>query len=74
MASTSSIIEAMNNVTLDDKEEGVLLVNEAKKLNMNESFSGFDPKLYLVSKFIADGVVDFSVIQQTMTALWSSGK
>lgn len=74
MASTSSIIDAMNNVTLDDEEDGVLLVNEAEEMNVNESFSGFNPNLCLVGKFISDGGCDFSAIQQTMVALWKPGK
>lgn len=37
-------------------------------------FSGFNPRLCLVGKFITDGVVDFSSMQHTMSALWRPGK
>lgn len=74
MASTSSIIEAMNNVTLEDEEDGVLTLNDVEKSIGNDSLSGLNPRLCLVGKFITEGVVDFSAMQQTFAALWRPGK
>lgn len=52
----------------------MLMMNEAEQISENESFVGFNPKLCLVGKFISDGVVDFSAMQQTMAALWRPGR
>ncbi|KAK1381386.1 hypothetical protein POM88_028130 [Heracleum sosnowskyi] len=45
MASASSIIEAMNYVTLEDEEDGELMLNDAEKSIGNDSFSGLNPRL-----------------------------
>lgn len=74
MASTSSIINAMNNITLDDEEEGGLALEETECEKGGEGFKDFDTKLCLMGRFITEGVVDFSAMQQTLAALWRPGK
>ncbi|KAK1381383.1 hypothetical protein POM88_028132 [Heracleum sosnowskyi] len=49
MASASSIIEAMNYVTLEDEEDGELMLNDAEKSIGNDSFSGLNPRLCAIA-------------------------
>lgn len=60
MAVTSGIEQAMNNITLEDEEEG--------------GFKDINTKFCLVGRFLMEGVVDFPAIKQTMAALWRPGK
>lgn len=74
MASTSKIIEAMNSMALDDKEdEGLAFEEEAGE----KSFDGsrdFNAELCLVERFLFEGAIDFTAMKQTMAALWRPGK
>lgn len=74
MASTSKLAETMNNITLDDEEDGEIALGENEVINQGENFCSGDVKLCLVGKFINEGIVDFSAMQQTLAALWRPGK
>ncbi|XP_074352194.1 uncharacterized protein LOC141691368 [Apium graveolens] len=74
MASTSSIINAMNNITLDDEEDGGLALEEIVVDGEIDGFQDFDANLYLIGRFITEGVVDFPAMRQTLAALWHPGK
>lgn len=74
MASTSSIIQAMNNITLDDEEEGGLALEVETGGELTEGFKDFNIQLCLVGRFITEGVMEFQAMHQTMTALWRPGK
>lgn len=74
MASTSIIINAMNNITLEDEEDGGLALEEIVGETGGEGFKDFDVKLCLMGRFITEGVVDFPAMQQTLAALWRPGK
>lgn len=59
MASTSSILEAMNNIMLeDDKDEGLAFQGDdgGEKI---EEHGDFNAELCLVGRFLSEGVVDF---------------
>lgn len=62
MNSTSKLINAMNTITLEDEDEGVLSVEELQDLGNNKSKKGFDAKLCVVGKFISEGYVDFQAM------------
>lgn len=68
----SNIIDAMNNITLEDEEEGGLDI-EVEEVN-NGAFAGFNAKLCVVARFITDGNADFQALQQTLASLWKPGK
>lgn len=74
MASSSSLIEAMNNVLLEEEEEAVLAIEEEEDLVNQQLFSGYNAKLCLVARFLTEGRVDFPAMQHTMAALWKPGK
>lgn len=74
MASTSDIIHAMNNVMLENEEEGGLVIEEEDGIENTKVFQSFDVKFYLVGHFITEGAVDFLSMQHTLTALWRLGK
>lgn len=74
MASTSSIINALNNITLDDEEDGGLALEAQVGDEGTEGFQDFDANLCLVGRFITEGVVDFPAMRQTLVALWRPGK
>lgn len=72
MASTSNLVEAMNNITLEDEEnEGLAFEVTTEDLNVDQEIN---PHLCLVGRFLVDGVVDFPAMKQTMAALWRPGK
>ncbi|KAK1378816.1 DUF4283 domain-containing protein [Heracleum sosnowskyi] len=74
MANTSSIIDAMNNITLEDEEEGGLAI-AGEDVNENvHLFTGFNANLCVVARFITDGHADFQALQQTLAALWKPGR
>lgn len=74
MASTSNIIQAMNNITLEDEEEGGLAFDIGVEGGDTEVTGNIDAKLCLVGRFLVEGVVDFGAMKQTMAALWRPGK
>lgn len=74
MASTSNIIEAMNNVTIEDEEdEGLAFEVEAGEQYLDAS-QEINAELCLVGRFLVDGVIDFPSMKQTLAALWRPGK
>lgn len=74
MTSTSNFIRAMNNVTLEDEEEGGIAIEDMEDAEKSEMFNGFDPHLWLVGRFINEGVVDFMAMRHTLAYLWRPGK
>lgn len=74
MASTSKLIESMNSITLDDEEDGEIVLGENDVQKREGGISNGDGKLRLVGKFLNEGIVDFSAMQQTLAALWRPGK
>lgn len=74
MASSSNIIDAMKNVSIDDEEEGVLAIDGAKVGDNVHGFAGFNAKLCVVARFISDGHVEFPAMQQTLASLWRPGR
>lgn len=74
MASTSGLINSMSNITLDDEEEGGLALEEEVFQNAEQVFSGFNPNLCVVARFISEGNIDFQAMQQTLAALWKPSR
>lgn len=74
MASTSNIIEAMNNVTLEDEEEDGLAFEVPTGDQYGDDNLEINAELCLVGRFLVEGVVDFQAMKQTMAALWRPGK
>lgn len=58
MASTSSIIRAMNSITLDDEEEGDLAIEEIGGEESTENFKDLNIQLCLVIKAFHNGGSD----------------
>lgn len=73
MATTNEIARMMNNITLDEEEEGGLAL-EATEEDNQETVHGFDAKLCLMGRFITEGVVNFMAMKQTFAALWRPGR
>lgn len=71
MASPSNLIDAMNNISLEEADEGILAVGGEEDLGQQQLFVGFDAKMCLVARFITDGHVYFMAMQQTLAALWN---
>lgn len=57
MDSNRSLINAMNNVTLDDEEEGGLAIEE--EALQEPYFSGFETNLCVIARFITEGNINF---------------
>lgn len=74
MASTNEIARMMNNITVDEEEEGGLALEVTEEEDNQEIFHGFDAKLCLMGRFITKGVVDFMAMKQTFAALWRPGR
>lgn len=74
MASSSRLIEAMNNITLEDEEGGRLAIDGDEEVGNEQLFSRYDAKLCLVARLITDGQIDFSAMQQTLATLWKPGR
>lgn len=74
MASTSNIIDAMNNITIEDEEDGGLALEGIEDVSGLEGLQDFDVKLCLVGRFITEGVIDFQAMRQTLATLWRPGK
>lgn len=64
----------MNNVTLEDEEEGGVAFDDTEQAEEVEYLKGFDTYLCLVGRFINEGVVDFTAMQHTSASLWRPGK
>lgn len=68
------ITQAMNNIILDEEEEGVLAFEEDNVNEQGKAPFVCDAKLCLVGRFLTEGIMDFQAIQQTLAALWRPGK
>lgn len=64
----------MNNVFLEEEEEGGITIRIENTAENGENAFNSDPELCLVNKFLTEGVLDFQAMQQTMAALWKPGK
>ncbi|KAK1392891.1 DUF4283 domain-containing protein [Heracleum sosnowskyi] len=73
MASTSNLVNAMNNISLDDEEDGGVALELEEIQGGAQQLQGFDAKLCVVARFLSDGRVDFPAMQQTLAALWKPG-
>ncbi|XP_074352306.1 uncharacterized protein At4g02000-like [Apium graveolens] len=75
MASSSmeNITQAMNNVLLDDEEGGIAIM-DGDEGGMQDEFSTGNARLCLLGRFLTEGVLDFSAMQQTLAALWRPGR
>ncbi|KAL8093892.1 hypothetical protein AgCh_035685 [Apium graveolens] len=74
MASTNSLEYAMNNISLEDEEEGGLSIEPETLVEDHHIDNGFNAKLCVVARFLSDGRIDFSAMQQTMATLWIPGR
>lgn len=72
MASTSNLVKAMNNITLEDEEDEGLAFEVSTEDRLTDQ--EFNAQLCLVGRFLVDDVVDFPAMKQTMPALWRPGK
>lgn len=73
MDSTSDLVRAMNNVSLEEEEEGGLAVEGDEGLGTDEVFYGFDTKLCVMGRLLTEGNADFQAMQQTLAALRKPG-
>lgn len=73
MASNENIIQAMNNITLEEEEEDNLALDLSASNEGEQILNSFNTKLCVVARFLSEGYVDFSAMQQTMAALWKPG-
>ncbi|KAK1390943.1 hypothetical protein POM88_019121 [Heracleum sosnowskyi] len=74
MDSTNDLARAMNNVSLEEEENGGLTI-EGEEISSNDQLSfGFDAKLCVVARFLTQGRANFQAMQQTLAALWKPGR
>lgn len=66
---TNNLVASMNDISLEDEEEGGLALETEEQVGNDQIFSGFDAKLCVVARFISEGRVDFQAMQQTLAAL-----
>lgn len=52
------LTQAMNIISLEDEEEGVLEIEDAASVTNNLQTQGFDAKLCIVGRFILEGRID----------------
>lgn len=64
----------MNNVTLDDEEEGDIAIEDSDVIQEYDNLQGLNVRLCLVGRFINEGVVDFTAMKHTLASLWRPGK
>lgn len=65
MASTSSIIKAMNNISLEDEEGGLILDIGVEGEN-KDVVNNIDVKLCLAVHFLVEGEINFVAIKHTL--------
>ncbi|XP_074348254.1 uncharacterized protein LOC141687015 [Apium graveolens] len=70
MAATHDIIQAMNNILIEDEEEGGIAIDDSEVTKEDECLSELDVNLCLVGRFINEGVVDFTTMKHILTSLW----
>lgn len=64
--------QAMNDILLEEEEEGELIIQEEIDVNENQYYD-CNAKLCLVGKFLTEGVMNFQAMQQTLAAIWKPG-
>lgn len=74
MASSSHLIQAMQDITLEEEEEGGLALEGLEEDGEGANFCDYNAKLCLVGRFLSEGVMDFQAMQQTLAAHWKPGK
>lgn len=74
MEGSSSLIQSMSVISLEEEEEGVLCIEGTNEDIGAFQEQGFDPKLCVVGRFISEGKVDFLAMQHTLAALWKPGR
>lgn len=74
MANQMDNITKAMNVVLEDEEEGGLALEGFEGTNNEDKKVVGEAKLCLVGRFLTEGIFDFQAMQQTLAALWKSGK
>lgn len=74
MDQANGLTTAMNNISLDDEENGGIEIEAGELESGTLQDQGFDAKLCIVGRFIQEGKFDFAAMQQTLAVLWKSGK
>lgn len=69
-----SITKSMFEISLDEDDEGGIVLGEGGEGSTPGQQLTGDPKLCLVGKFLTEGVFDFTAMQHTLAALWKPGK
>lgn len=70
----SNLVQAMNNISLEDEEEGGLEINEEVLGDNNIHNQIFNANLCVIGRFINEGRVDFEAMHHTLALLWKPGK
>lgn len=68
------LTQAMNNIVLEDEEEGGIALEDYVHNEFAENHPTSNVKLCLVGKFLTEGIFDFQAMQQTLAPLWKPGK
>lgn len=74
MATTQNITQAMNNISLEEEEEGGVAFEEIEGEEEIDALQGLNIHLCLVGRFINEGVVDFTAMKHTLASIWKPGK
>lgn len=74
MDQANNLANVINNISLEDEDEGGLEIISDLQSENEQSLVGFDAKLCVVARSLSEGQVDFSAMQQTIAALWKPGK
>lgn len=74
MDAENSLVQAMNDVLLEEEEEGGIVVTTGDHLESHKEDYGFDANLCVVGRFLTEGRVDFQALQQTLAAIWKPGR
>lgn len=64
----------MNNIILDDEEEGGIALDIGVGGENTDVANVIDTKLCLVGRFLVEGVIDFVAMKQMLAALWHPGR
>lgn len=74
MADSSNLVHAMNNISLEDEEDGGIEINEETLIHDTTQNQSFDAKFCIIGRFINEGRIDFEAMQHTLALLWKPGK
>lgn len=74
MDNNGSLVQAMNNISLEDEEEGGIEITEEALVPNDLQNHGFVANLCIVGRFISEGRVDFEALQHTLAVLWKPGR